>query len=158
PWPHCQFCSHLGCAGSSLRLAGRALVGARCCRRQRSSWSPVSRSSCRCCACHGGGFSRWRCGPFCGDVRSSPSAGRRCAGKEESRVVANLTVVEAILRDRHTFFAGIARGYQLSDKTRAMLISSIAFLALYGGVMGSTHSLWQAASSAIKLPVLFLAT
>jgi hypothetical protein len=39
-----------------------------------------------------------------------------------------------------------------------MLISSLAFLALYGAVMGSTHSLWQALSSAVKLPVLFLAT
>ena len=39
-----------------------------------------------------------------------------------------------------------------------MLVSSIAFLALYGAVMGSTHSLWQALSSAAKLPILFLAT
>ncbi|MGI8914175.1 MAG: actin-binding WH2 domain-containing protein [Chloroflexota bacterium] len=31
-------------------------------------------------------------------------------------------------------------------------------LAIYGAVMGSTHSLWQALSSAVKLPVLFLAT
>jgi hypothetical protein len=39
-----------------------------------------------------------------------------------------------------------------------MLISSLTFFALYGAVMGSTHSVWQALSSAIKLPVLFLAT
>jgi hypothetical protein len=31
-------------------------------------------------------------------------------------------------------------------------------LALYGAVLGSTHSLWQTLSSAVKLPVLFLAT
>lgn len=31
-------------------------------------------------------------------------------------------------------------------------------LAIYGAVMGSTHSLWQALSSAVKLPVLFRAT
>jgi hypothetical protein len=41
---------------------------------------------------------------------------------------------------------------------RAMLISSLIFFALYGAVMGSTHSLWQALSSAVKLPILFLAT
>ena len=41
---------------------------------------------------------------------------------------------------------------------RAMLISSIVFLALYGAVMGSTHSAWQMLSSALKLPILFLAT
>jgi hypothetical protein len=39
-----------------------------------------------------------------------------------------------------------------------MLMSSVAFLALYGAVMGSTHSLWQALSSAAKLPLLFLMT
>ncbi len=39
-----------------------------------------------------------------------------------------------------------------------MLISSIAFFALYGAVMGSTASLFQALSSAVKLPILFLAT
>jgi len=39
-----------------------------------------------------------------------------------------------------------------------MLISSVAFLATYGAVLGSTHSMVQALSSAIKLPLLFLAT
>jgi hypothetical protein len=38
------------------------------------------------------------------------------------------------------------------------LVSSILFLALYGAVLGSTHSVLQALSSAIKLPVLFLIT
>jgi hypothetical protein len=41
---------------------------------------------------------------------------------------------------------------------RAMLVSAIVFLMLFGAVMGSTHSLWQALSSAVKLPILFLAT
>ena len=70
----------------------------------------------------------------------------------------NLSIVEAILRDRRRIFAEIRRGEGLAEKIRAMLISSIAFLALYGAVMGSTHSLWQAPSSAAKLPILFLAT
>jgi hypothetical protein len=39
-----------------------------------------------------------------------------------------------------------------------MVVSCIAFFALYGAVMGSSHSLWQALSSAAKLPILFLAT
>ena len=39
-----------------------------------------------------------------------------------------------------------------------MLVSSIAFLAVYGAVLGSTHSLIQALSSAVKLPILLLAT
>lgn len=70
----------------------------------------------------------------------------------------DLAVIETILRNRYHFFTEIRDGVGLQEKMRAMLISSIAFLALYGAVMGSTHSLWQAISSAVKLPVLFLAT
>ncbi len=39
-----------------------------------------------------------------------------------------------------------------------MLISSLILLAIYGAVMGSSASLWQALSSAVKLPLLFVAT
>lgn len=70
----------------------------------------------------------------------------------------NLAIIETILRNRHRFFIEIRGGVELGQKMRAMLVSSMAFLALYGAVMGSTHSLWQALSSAAKLPLLFLAT
>ncbi|MBN1178476.1 MAG: actin-binding WH2 domain-containing protein [Anaerolineae bacterium] len=70
----------------------------------------------------------------------------------------NLTIIETILRDRQRFFHEIRDGNGLAEKMRAMLISSIVFFALYGAVIGSTHSLWQALSSAVKLPLLFLAT
>jgi hypothetical protein len=70
----------------------------------------------------------------------------------------DLTVVETILRNRYHFFIEIRDGIGLQEKMRAMLFSSVAFLALYGAVLGSTHSLWQALSSAAKLPILFLAT
>lgn len=73
-------------------------------------------------------------------------------------MAANLTIIEIILRDRHRFFQEIREGDGLAEKMRAMLLSSIAFFALYGAVMGSSHSLWQALSSAVKLPILFLAT
>ncbi len=73
-------------------------------------------------------------------------------------MMKHLTVIETILRDRRRFFAEIREGQGLREKMRAMLISSIAFFALYGAVMGSSHSLWQALSSAAKLPLLFLAT
>jgi hypothetical protein len=39
-----------------------------------------------------------------------------------------------------------------------MLVSSFVFLAIYGAVLGSTHSPGQALSSAVKLPILFLVT
>jgi hypothetical protein len=70
----------------------------------------------------------------------------------------DLAVIETILRNRNHFFSEIRDGINLPEKIRAMFISSIAFLAVYGAVMGSTHSLWQALSSAVKLPVLFLVT
>lgn len=70
----------------------------------------------------------------------------------------NLTIIETILRNRGQFFTEIREGNGLGEKMRAMLISSIAFFALYGAVMGSSHSFWQALSSAVKLPLLFLAT
>jgi len=70
----------------------------------------------------------------------------------------DLAIIETILRNRYHYFNEIREGIGLPGKMRAMLVSSIAFLALYGAVMGSTHSLWQALSSAAKLPILFLAT
>ena len=82
--------------------------------------------------------------------------GANNAGRAPS--LASLTIVEAILRDRQAFFDEIRRGQDLRGRMRAMVISSVAFLALYGAVLGSYHSLWQALSSGVKLPVLFLAT
>ncbi len=70
----------------------------------------------------------------------------------------NLAIIETILRNRRLFFAEIREAVELGPKMRAMLVSSVAFFALYGAVMGSTHSLWQTLSSAAKLPILFLAT
>ena len=70
----------------------------------------------------------------------------------------DLAVIEQILRNRIRFFNEIRDGIALPEKMRAMLKSSILFFALYGAVLGSTHSLWQTLSSAAKLPVLFLVT
>jgi len=72
--------------------------------------------------------------------------------------MSSLSIIESILRDRRAFFDEIRQGKGLNEKLRAMFISSIVFFALYGAVMGSTHSLWQALSSGLKLPILFLAT
>jgi hypothetical protein len=72
--------------------------------------------------------------------------------------MSNLAIIETILRNRRRFFIEIRDGVDLRVKVRAMLLASIAFLALYGMVMGSTHSLWQVLSSAVKLPLLFLST
>lgn len=72
--------------------------------------------------------------------------------------VQDFSIVEKILRNRYAFFEEIREGIGLREKMRAMLISSITFFAIYGAVMGSTHSLWQTLSSGVKLPILFIAT
>jgi len=73
-------------------------------------------------------------------------------------VIQDLAVVESILRNHHQFLDELRAGAGLQKTIRAMLLSSSAFLAVYGAVLGSTHSLWQALSSAVKLPILFLIT
>ncbi len=72
--------------------------------------------------------------------------------------VDDLAIIETILRNRQRFFADIRDSTDLSAKMRAMFVSSVVFLALYGSILGSTHSVLQALSSAVKLPLLFLAT
>lgn len=67
-------------------------------------------------------------------------------------------VVEILLRHPHRFFSEVGQGIDLPQKIRAMLISSAAFLAFYGFLLGSTHSLWQMVSSGVKTPLLFLMT
>lgn len=73
-------------------------------------------------------------------------------------LISDLAVVETIFRHRYIFFREIREEMNLPGKTRAMLISSTVFLALYGGVMGASHSVPQVFSSAVKLPILFLIT
>ena len=70
----------------------------------------------------------------------------------------DLAVIEQILRSRQQFFEEIRDGFDLRSKVRSMLVSSFVFLAIYGAVLGSTHSPAQALSSAVKLPILFLVT
>src|SRR5678815_4792711 len=70
----------------------------------------------------------------------------------------NFTIIERILRDRGPFFDEIRDGVGLWQKIRAMLLSCMTFLAIYGAVMGASHSIPQALSSAVKLPILFIVT
>lgn len=72
--------------------------------------------------------------------------------------MSSLLIIETILRQRTAFFRQIRDAEGVRTKLRAMLLSSAAFFALYGAVMGSSHSPAQALSSAVKLPLLFLAT
>lgn len=67
-------------------------------------------------------------------------------------------IIESILRDREDFFAEIRDKAKITRKNLTMLFSSIAFLGIYGVVIGISHSPQQAMSSFIKLPFLFIVT
>lgn len=67
-------------------------------------------------------------------------------------------IIESILRDREDFFVEIRDKVKLPRKNLTMLLSSVAFLGIYGAVIGISHSLEQATSSLVKLPFLFIVT
>jgi len=68
------------------------------------------------------------------------------------------SVVSALLRDRETFLAEIHEGRKLKTKISALLLSSFCFFAIYGAIIGASHSPLQILSSTIKLPALYLIT
>jgi hypothetical protein len=68
------------------------------------------------------------------------------------------TVLIGLLRDRSAFLEEIRSGVKLDTKNTALLICSSLFFAVYGAIIGSSHSFAQAVSSAVKLPALYLIT
>ncbi|MBI5054498.1 MAG: actin-binding WH2 domain-containing protein [Chloroflexi bacterium] len=68
------------------------------------------------------------------------------------------TVIPTFLRHPEKFFQSISKSESIGMKAFSLLVSSIMFLAIYGFVTGLSHSLPQALSSAVKMPVLFVAT
>lgn len=67
-------------------------------------------------------------------------------------------LVMQFLRDRQTFLVEVAKGVRIESKIISFLICSVTFLALYGAIIGLSHSWLQMVSSAIKLPALYLIT
>src|SRR5262245_38078804 len=67
-------------------------------------------------------------------------------------------IIERILRDRDSIWRQVVEERGLGGMTFRLFITSVLSLAIYGAVLGSSHSAMQAGSSAIKLPLLFLAT
>jgi hypothetical protein len=67
-------------------------------------------------------------------------------------------IVERILRDREGIWRQVVAEHRLGRMTLRMLLTSMLSLAAYGAVLGASHSPEQAGSSAVKLPLLFLAT
>ncbi len=67
-------------------------------------------------------------------------------------------IVERILRDRESIWRQVVEERGLGRLIGSMFLTSVLCLAAYGAVLGASNSLLQAGSSAIKLPLLFLAT
>jgi hypothetical protein len=56
------------------------------------------------------------------------------------------------------FLEEIRSGVKLETKNTALLLCSSIFFAVYGAIIGSSHSWAQALSSTVKLPALYLIT
>ena len=67
-------------------------------------------------------------------------------------------MVERIMRDRDGIWRQVVAEHQLGRMTLRMFATSVVSLAIYGAVLGASHSPMQAGSSAVKLPLLFIAT
>jgi uncharacterized membrane protein len=67
-------------------------------------------------------------------------------------------VLISLLRDRQGFLEEIRQEIRLQSKISALFISSSIFFALYGLIIGASHSWAQALSSAIKMPMFYLIT
>ncbi|WP_433300049.1 hypothetical protein ACQP2F_01975 [Actinoplanes sp. CA-030573] len=71
---------------------------------------------------------------------------------------SGLLVIERILRDRQGIWQQLVEDRDLPRLVGQMLASTVLALAVYGAVLGSFHSVLMALTSAVKLPLLFLAT
>lgn len=68
------------------------------------------------------------------------------------------STVVTLLRDRESFLTEIHHGIRLKSKMSALMLSSFVCFAVYGAIVGASHSLLQILSSAVKLPALYLIT
>jgi hypothetical protein len=72
--------------------------------------------------------------------------------------MANFTVPMKIIRDRESFLEELNQGVALKEKSVSLLLANLALFAIYGLIIGAFHSVPQAFSSAIKLPILYMLT
>ncbi|PSB02180.1 actin-binding WH2 domain-containing protein [Merismopedia glauca] len=63
-----------------------------------------------------------------------------------------------LLRDSEKFWLEISQNIKIKQKIYTLLIASTILFAIYGAIIGSTHSWMQMLSSAVKLPALYLIT
>jgi hypothetical protein len=78
--------------------------------------------------------------------------------ESEEEMQKLFTILPDFLRNPDDFFRSIQREENIREKAVLLSISSLLYLLAYGFVTGLQHSFLQALSSAIKMPLLFLAT
>ncbi|WP_193195780.1 actin-binding WH2 domain-containing protein [Nostoc sp. MG11] len=78
--------------------------------------------------------------------------------KNKSREIQQFGVLVNLLRDRQGFLEEIRQGVRLQNKISSLFVSSSIFFAIYGAIIGASHSWAQALSGAIKLPAFYLLT
>jgi hypothetical protein len=78
--------------------------------------------------------------------------------ERKSLGIKYFAVLIGFLRDRQGFLEEVRQGTRLPNKIISLLVCSSLFIAIYGGIIGASHSWMQALSSAIKLPALYLIT
>jgi hypothetical protein len=77
---------------------------------------------------------------------------------KQVRGIQQFSVLVNLLRDRQSFLEEIRLGIRLQSKISSLFVCSSIFFALYGGIIGASHSWAQALSGAIKLPAFYLLT
>jgi amino acid permease len=78
--------------------------------------------------------------------------------KQQNYVKQNFGVLLSLLRNRQGFLEEISQEIRLQNKISSLFITSSIFFAIYGVIIGASHSFGQALSSAIKLPAFYLLT
>ncbi|WP_017651479.1 hypothetical protein [Fortiea contorta] len=78
--------------------------------------------------------------------------------EKKSYKIKQFNVLISLLRDRQSFLEEIRQQVRLESKISALFVSSSLFFAIYGAIIGASHSFAQALSSAIKLPAFYLLT
>ncbi|BDI20337.1 hypothetical protein ANSO36C_61390 [Nostoc cf. commune SO-36] len=77
---------------------------------------------------------------------------------KQKRGIQQFGVLVNLLRDRQLFLEEIRQGIRLQNKISSLFVTSSIFFALYGAIIGASHSWAQALSGAIKLPAFYLIT
>ena len=78
--------------------------------------------------------------------------------EKKSASVKHFDILIQLLRDRQNFLEEINQEIRLQSKANSLLVSSSICFAMYGGIIGASHSWQQALSGAIKMPAFYLLT